>query len=37
MITSLTKFDNIKLLENLKQAFKRTIFWNKYRSDITAQ
>ena len=27
--------DNIKFLENIKQGFKRTIFWNKYRSEIT--
>ena len=24
-----------KFLENLKEEFKRTIFWNKYRSEIT--
>ena len=29
--------DNVKLLENIKQGFKRTIFWNKYRSEITTQ
>ena len=29
--------DNIKLLENIKQAFERTISWNKYRSEITTQ
>ena len=29
--------DNIKFLENIKQGFKRTIFWNKYRSEITTQ
>ena len=29
--------DNIKLLENIKQGFKRTISWNKYRSERTAQ
>ena len=29
--------DNIKLLENIKQGFKRTISWNKYRSEITTQ
>ena len=29
--------DNIKLLENLKQGFKRKISWNKYRFEITAQ
>ena len=29
--------DNIKFLENIKQIFKRTIYWNKYRSEITTQ
>ena len=29
--------DNIKFLENIKQRFKRTISWNKYRSEITTQ
>ena len=29
--------DNIKFLENIKQGFKRTITWNKYRSKITTQ
>ena len=29
--------DNIKFLENIKQRFKRTIFWKKYRSEITTQ
>ena len=29
--------DNIKLLENIKQGFKRTISWNKYRSETTTQ
>ena len=29
--------DNIKFLENIKQEFKRTISWNKYRSEITEQ
>ena len=27
--------DNIKFLENIKQEFKTTISWNKYRSEIT--
>ena len=27
--------DNIKFLENIKQGFKRTISWMKYRSEIT--
>ena len=29
--------DNSNFLENIKQRFKRAIFWNKYRSEITAQ
>ena len=29
--------DNIKFLENIKQVFKRTIYWNKYRSEVTTQ
>ena len=29
--------DNVKFLENIKQGFKRTISWNKYRSKITTQ
>ena len=29
--------DNIKFLENSKQGFKRTISWNKYRSEKTTQ
>ena len=29
--------DNIKFLEKIKQIFKRTISWNKYRSAITTQ
>ena len=29
--------DSIKFLENIKQGFKRTLSWNKYRSEITAQ
>ena len=29
--------DNITFLENLKQGFKRTVSWNKYRSEITTQ
>ena len=29
--------DNIKFLENIKQGFKRTISWNKYRPEITTQ
>ena len=29
--------DNINFLENIKQGFKRTISWNKYRPEITTQ
>ena len=29
--------DNIKFLENIKQGFKRTISWNKYRFETTMQ
>ena len=29
--------DNITFLENIKQVFKRTVSWNKYRSEITMQ
>ena len=29
--------DNIKFLENIKQGFKRTISWNKYRSEMKTQ
>ena len=29
--------DNVKFIENIKQGFKRTVSWNKYRSEITAQ
>ena len=36
-VVSLSINDNIKFLENIKQGFKRTIFWNKYRSKITTQ
>ena len=31
------KENNIKLLEQLKSGFKRTIKWNKYRSQMTVQ
>ena len=29
--------DNIKFLGNIKQGFRSTISWNKYRSEITTQ
>ena len=36
-VVTLSINDNIKFLEKIKQAFKRTISWNKYRSEITTQ
>ena len=36
-VVTLSVNDNIKFLENLKQVFKRTISWKKYRSEITTQ
>ena len=37
-VVTLSINDNIKFLENiLKQGFKRTISWNKYKSGITTQ
>ena len=29
--------DSIKLLVNIKQGFRKTVSWNKYRSEITTQ
>ena len=36
-VATLSINDNTKFLENIKQLFKRTISWNKYRSEITIQ
>ena len=36
-VVALSINDNIKVLENIKQWFKRTISWNKFRSEITTQ
>ena len=36
-VVTLSINDNIKFLENINQGFKRTISWNKYRSEITIQ
>ena len=36
-VVTLSINDNIKILENIKQGFKRTFSWNKYRSEITTQ
>ena len=36
-VVTLSIYDNIKFLENIKQGFERTISRNKYRSKITTQ
>ena len=36
-VVTLSKEDDIKLLEQLKSGFKKTIKWNKYRSQMTIQ
>ena len=36
-VVTLSINDNMKFLENMKQGFKGTISWNKYRSEITTQ
>ena len=36
-VVTLSKENDIKLLEQLKPGFKRTIKWNKYRSQVTIQ
>ena len=36
-VVNLSKGNDIKLLEQLKSGFKRTIKWNKYRSQMTMQ
>ena len=36
-VVTLSINDNIKFLENIKQGFKRTISWNKYKFEITTQ
>ena len=36
-VVALSKENDIKLLEQLKSGFKRTIKWNNYRSQITTQ
>ena len=36
-VATLSKENNIKLLEQLKTGFKRTIKWNKYRSQMSIQ
>ena len=34
---TLSIYDNLKVLENRKQVFKRTISWNKHRSKIATE
>ena len=36
-VVSLSKENDVKLLEQLKSGFKRTIKWNKYKSQMTIQ
>ena len=36
-VVTLSKENDIQLLEKLKSGFKRTIKWNKYRSQMTIQ
>ena len=36
-VVTLSINDNIKFLKSIKQGFKRTISWNKHRSEITTQ
>ena len=36
-VVALSINDNVKFLENIKQEFKRTISWKKYRSELTTQ
>ena len=36
-VVTLSKENDIKLLEQLKSGFKRTIKWNKYRSQMSVQ
>ena len=37
LVVTLSKKNDTKLLEQLKSVFKRTIKWNKYRSQMTIQ
>ena len=37
LVVTLSREDDIKLLEQLKAGFKRTIKWNKYRSQMSVQ
>ena len=37
LVVTLSKENNIKFLEKLKSGFKKTIKWNKYRSQMTIE
>ena len=36
-VVTLSIKNNFKFLENIKEGFRRTISWNKYRSETTTQ
>ena len=36
-IVTLSINDDIKFLENIKQGFKRSSYWNKHRSEVITQ
>ena len=36
-VVTLSTHENVKLLEQLKSGFKRTINWNKYEPKVTVQ
>ena len=36
-VVTLSIYDNLKVLENRKQGYKRTISWNKHRSEIATE
>ena len=36
-IVTLSINDDIKFLENIKQRFKGSIYWNKHRSEVITQ
>ena len=36
-VVTLSIYDNIRFLENIKQGLKRTVSWDKYRSELTMQ
>ena len=37
LVVTLSKNENANFLENIKQGFKTTISWNKYRPEKTTQ